>query len=120
MITDTLKSAIGSLSKRYGIKEKELRIKISKPEDSLKYEIMKNADVLDETNIATALNINSIMAFMVSNKLNTIIDSLVKEFAIRENSVNVRIYTKTDDCEPLLYLFDGVTPKCKLNINKFI
>jgi hypothetical protein len=120
MIKETLKNAIRSLSNRHGIGEKEVRIKISKPKDSLKYEIMKNSDVLEETNLATALNLNTITAFMVGNRLNTIVDSISKEYGVPESSMNVRIYTKTDDCEPLLYLFEETTPKQALDIDKFI
>jgi hypothetical protein len=120
MIKDTLKSAISSLSKKHQIHTSELRIRISKKEDSLKYEIMKNKDILDETNLATALNLNTITAFMVGNKLNTIIDSLSKNYQVSLSTINVRIYTKTEDCSPLLYLFDGVTPKLPLNLDDII
>jgi hypothetical protein len=120
MIKDTLKNAIRSLSDKHGIKEKELRIKISKPKGSLRYEIMKNSEVLEETNVATALNLNTVVAFMVGNRLNAIVDSIAKEFSVPEQTVNVRIYTKTDDSEPLLYLFDDTTPIAGLEIDKFI
>lgn len=125
MIKETLKTAIRSLSKKYDIGEKEVRLKIFKTADSegkyhLDYSIMKNSEMLEQTNLATALNLASIPAYMVGNRLNSIIDSLVKEYGIPKSSINVRIYTKTDDCEPLLYLFDGVTPKVALDINKFI
>lgn len=119
MIKETLKNALRRLSEKHGVKETELRIKISKPEDSLKYEIMKNSEILEETNVATALNLNSVVAFMVGNRLKNIIDTIAKEHSVAENRVNVRIYTKTEDCEPLLYLFDETTPKIKLEIDKF-
>ena len=126
MIKDTLRNAIRSLSKKYGIGEKELRIKISKSLDEkgnyyLKSEIMKNKDELDVTNVATALNLNTIMAFMVGNRLNTILDSLSKEHGISEETLNVRIYTKDEEsCDPMLYLFDDKTPIVALDIDKFI
>ena len=126
MIKEALKTAIRSLSKKYDIGEKEVRLKIFKTADMkgegyhLDYSIMKNSEILEQTNLATALNLASIPAFMVGNRLNSIIDSLVKEYGIPKSSISVRIYTKTDDCEPLLYLFDGVTPKVALDINKFI
>ena len=120
MIKDTLKNAIRSLSSKHSIEEKELRIAISRPEKNLKYEIMKNGQVLEETNIATALNLNSVAAFMVGNRLSAIIDSISKDYNVQSNKLNVRIYTKTDDCEPLLYLFEGKTPISALDINKFI
>jgi hypothetical protein len=120
MIKDTLKNAISLLSKKHNVNVVELRIKISKPENSLVYDIMKNKEVLEQTNIATALNLNSIVAFMVANRLSSIIDGLVVEHGIEESKINVRIYTKTEDCEPLIYLFDGKEPKCQLDIEKFI
>lgn len=119
MIKETLKNAIRRLSEKHRVKETDLRIKISKPKDSLKYEIMKNSEVLEETNVATALNLNSIVAFMVDNKLKSIIDTIAKEHSVAENRVNVRIYTKTEDCEPLLYLFDETNAKSSLDINKY-
>lgn len=120
MIKDTLKNAIRSLSEKHGIKQTELRIKISKPSNSLKYEIMKNSEILEETNVATALNLNSIVAFMVGNRLNAIVDSISKDYSVPESTINIRIYTKTDDCEPLLYLFDDTTAMTALEIDKFI
>lgn len=120
MIKDTLKNAIRSLSKKHGIKETELRIAISRPENDMKYEIMRNGNILDETNIATALNLNSVLAFVVENRLSAILDSISKEHRIEESKLNVRIYTKTDDCEPLLYLFEGKSPVTALELNKFI
>jgi hypothetical protein len=118
MIKETLSNAIRSLSNKYEIQPNELRIKISKKNDSLKYEILKNTDVIEETNLATALNLNTISSFMVGNRLNTIIDGLVKEHQVPNESINVRIYTKTDECEPLIYLFDGGKPKQPLDIDK--
>jgi hypothetical protein len=120
MIKDTLKNAISFLSKKHSIDVKELRIRISKPEDVLRYDVMKNKEVLQQTNVATALNLNSIVAFMVSNKLSSIVDGLIKEYNMESDKINVRIYTKTEDCEPLIYLFDGKEPKCPLEIEKFI
>ena len=46
MIKESLVNAISSLSKKHQIHTSELRIRISKKEDSLKYEIMKNKDIL--------------------------------------------------------------------------
>lgn len=120
MIKDTLANAISSLSKKHNVKTSELRIKISKPEKKLHYEIMKNGDVIEETNLATALNINHVTAFMVSTKLESIVIDLSKEYNIPESSINVRIYTKSEDCSPMLYLFDGITPKSPLDIDSLI
>lgn len=120
MIKDTLRNAISSLSKKHGIQERDLRIRISKSDDKLKYEIMDKKDVLEETNVATALNLNSITAFMVGNRINTIVDSLSREFHIPESTLNVRIYTRTEDCEPLLYLFDEKNPKQQLDIDRLV
>ena len=120
MIKDTLKNAIRSLSKRHSIGEKELRICISKPEKDLKYDIMKNGVILETTNIATALNLNSMTAFAVSMKLNSVVGKISRDYNIPENRLNVRIYTKTDDCEPLLYLFDDKTAKESLDLDELI
>ncbi len=120
MIAETLKNAIRSLSKKHNIDEKELRIKISKPEKSLVYEIMKNKDVLEQTNIATALNLNTAVAFIVGNRLSSIINSISIENDVPMESINVRIYTKTDDCKPLLYLFNSKTPVKELDLSNYI
>jgi hypothetical protein len=119
MIQETLSNAIRSLSKKHEVEPVDLRIKISKKKDSLRYEIMQKTDVLEETNLATALNLNTIAAFMVGNRLNTIMDGLIKQYNVSEDTINVRIYTKTDDCEPMLYLFDGGKPKQPLDIKEF-
>jgi hypothetical protein len=120
MIKETLANAISSLSKKHNVHKNELRIKISKPNNKLNYEIMKNGDVIEETNLATALNINTITAFIVSTRLETIIINLSKEYKIPESNINVRIYTKSEDCSPMLYLFDGVTPKSPLDVDTLI
>ena len=119
MIKDTLSNAIRSLSNKHQIRPNDLRIKISKSKDSLKYEILKITDVLEETNFATASNVNTITSFMVGNRLNMIIDGLIKEYNVPKESINVRIYTKTEYCEPLLYLYDGGKPKQPLDLEKF-
>ena len=41
-----LQTALKNLSKNLNIAPKELRIRISKPEGKLEYEVMKNADVV--------------------------------------------------------------------------
>lgn len=121
MIKDTLKTAIRSLSKKHSMQPTELRIKISKNNNDLRYEIMKNKEILEETNVALALNLNSITAFWVGNKLNSIMDNLINEYQVPKEQINVRIYTKdTERCEPMLYLFDGTSPKTSLDLNKFI
>ena len=125
MIKGTLKNAIRSLAKRYKVGEREIRIKVYKGLDErgkrcIRCGIMKNSDDLDDINVATALNLMTIIAYQVENKLNEIIDSLSSEYKIPENELNVRIYTKTDDCEPLLYLFDKTKAEKPLDINNFI
>jgi len=120
MIKDTLKSAIKNLSSSYGLSHLNIRIKIDKKDGKLGYEIMDKQKVIDKTNVATALNLSSPVAFLVGNKLSSIIDSISKENNVPLNSVNVRIYNKTDDCEPLLYLFDGINPLKSLDINNYV
>lgn len=121
MIKETLQTAIRSLSKKHSMQPTELRIKISKNKDNLKYEIMKNKEVVEETNVASALNLSSITAFWVGNKLNSIMDGLIKEYQVPKEQINVRIYTKDmNNCEPALYLFDGTNPKTGLDLNKFM
>lgn len=119
MIEESLSNAIRSLSNKHKIEPKELRIKISKNKDSLKYEILRNTELLEETNLATALNLNTIAAFMVGNRLYNIVEGLIKQYRIDESSINVRIYTKTDSCQPSLYLFDGGKAKQPLDIKEF-
>jgi hypothetical protein len=120
MIKDVLANAISSLSKKHNVKTSDLRIKISKPKKKLHYEILKNVEVIEETNLATALNINTVTAFMVSTRLESIIINLSKEHHIPESTINVRIYSKSEDCSPMLYLYDGVTPKAPLDVDSLI
>ena len=113
MIKDTLKNAIRSLSNKHGIKEKELRIKISKPKGSLRYEIMKNSEVLEETNVATALNLNTVVAFMVGNRLNAIVDSIAKG----GGEINPYLFSIDPRCnsETLIYLHDSAFLKSSID-----
>jgi len=120
MIVDILQNAIRKLSAKHETVPTELRIRISKKADNLRYEILRKSEVLEETNLATALNIQPITAFMVGNKLHKIMDKIAMDYGINDETVNVRIYTKKSDCEPLLYLFDGATPRQELDINEFI
>lgn len=110
-IEERLQLAISSLSKKYSVPVLELRIKISRPEKKLVYEIMKNSEVVDEVTLATALNIGTIEAFVASGHLENIFNKLVKANALKSEIMNVRIYTKkADTCYPSLYLFDGTNP----------
>ncbi len=114
-----LQRALSNLSKNLNIAPKELRIRISKPEGKLEYEVMKNADVVRKTNLATALNLNVIEAFAVSMKLDSVFADLSKQNGLPINSLNVRIFSKTDDCYPSLYLFDGTTAKKAIRLEEF-
>ncbi len=114
-----LQRALSNLSKNLNIAPKELRIRISKPEGKLEYEVMKNADVVRKTNLATALNLNVIEAFAVSMKLDSVFADLSKQNNLSVNSLNVRIFSKTDDCYPSLYLFDGTTAKKAIRLEEF-
>lgn len=116
MIKDALKNAISSLSEKHNLAPTDLRIKISKPEKKLEYHIMNKGDIIQETNLATALNLNTMVAFMVGNKLSAIMESLVSKYKIAPDKINVRIYTKSEDCSPLLYLFDGSDAKEKIDL----
>ena len=49
-----------------------------------------------------------------------LVDTIAKQNSIPEELVNVRIYTKTDDCEPLLYLFKETNPVKALNFDDYI
>lgn len=120
MIKDVLRNAISSLSEKHNLATMDLRIKISKPEKKLEYHIMNKGDVIQETNLATALNLNTMVAFMVGNKLSAIMDSLVSKYQIPPSEINVRIYTKSEDCTPLLYLFDGSEAKEKIDLDNLI
>ncbi len=114
-----LQTALSNLSKNLNIAPKELRIRISKPEGKLQYDVMKNADVVKKTNLATALNLNVLEAFILSGKLDEIFSTLSKQNDIYIHSLNVRIFTKTEDCYPSLYLFDDTTPKKVIRLEEF-
>ena len=119
MIEDALKNAIRSLSSRYGIDTLKLRIKISKPEKKLEYHIMQNDKIVDETNVATALNLTSVTAFMVSTKLNSVFKKLSENNHVPQSNMNIRMYTKSpEDCLPQIYLFDGTTAKRKVALEE--
>lgn len=113
-----LQRALLNLSKKFNIVPTELRIRISKPKGSLEYEIMQNAEIVRETNLATALNLNYLEAFAVSVKLDSVFSDLSKQNGLDVNNMNVRIFTKTDDCYPSLYLFDGTSPKKALRLEE--
>lgn len=118
-ITERLKFAIKDMAGKFKVDIKSVRIKISKPEKELVYEIMKNGEVVGTVNLATALNLGTIETFVASRKLDEIFDNLSMKHKISKNSMNVRIYTKDDkDIKPNLYLFDGTLAKKELNIDE--
>ncbi len=120
-IDGKLQTALSKLSRDLNIAPKELRIKISKPDGKLEYEVMKGGDIVKKTNLATALNLGVVEAFVVSVKLDDIFSGLSKDkqMPIPINTLNVRIFTKTDDCYPSLYLFDGTTAKKAIRLEDF-
>ena len=87
MIKETLSNAIRSLSNKHEIRLNEVRIKISKKDDSLKYEILRNTDVLEETNLATALNLNTISSFMVGNYIMRSPQERIRRYGNNKNSI---------------------------------
>ncbi len=114
-----LQRALSNLSKKLDISPKELRIKISKPEGKLEYEVMKSSSVVKKTNLATALNITPIETFLVSVKLDKVFADLAKDNCISINELNVRIFSKTNDCYPSLYLFSGTDPIKAIRLEEF-
>ena len=113
-MTDELKSALKMLSEKYNIEPTKLRIKISMPNKDLKYHIMENGTDIDETNVATALNLNTVKAFGAGIKLNSLFDKLSEKNQINKSNMNVRIFTKSEDFTPEYYLFDNQSPIKKL------
>ncbi len=106
-MTEDLQRAVISLSEKYDIDPLTLRLKISKPDKDLEYHIMKNSEIIGDTNIATVLNLNTLKAFAVGVKLNQVFNKLADSNQIEKSRMNVRIYIKSvDDTEPHLYLFD--------------
>ena len=106
-MTEELHKAVVSLSEKYDVDPLILRIKISKPNRDLEYHVMRNSEIIDETNIATVLNIMPLKAFVVGVKLNSIFNKLAESNQIEKSRMNVRIYIKSvEDTSPHIYLFD--------------
>ncbi len=116
---DTLRNAIRTLSQKYEIEPKKIRIKISKPNKDLVYHIMENGEEIAETNLASALNLSTLKAFAAGIKLNSIFDKLSQNNQINKSTMNARIYTTSDDFSPEIYLFDSTVAKKRLTLEDF-
>ncbi len=114
---DELKHAIKTLSGKYEVDPLSLRIKISRPKKELEYHIMQNAKTLDETNIATVLNMNPAKAFFANVKLTSAFKALSSNSGIDASRMNVRLYIKSlEESRLHVYLFDGTEPKQEVPI----
>jgi hypothetical protein len=71
---------------------------------------MQNAEIIDETNVATVLNMIPAKAFFAELKLNSVFKQLSANSNIDSSRMNVRLYVKNDE-KLHVYLFDGVNPK---------
>ncbi len=116
---DTLRNAIRTLSEKYEVDPLKFRINISKPNKDLEYHIMSYNKIISSTNLASALNLGTLKAFAAGIKLNSIFSKLSNENQIEKSRMNVKIYTKSDDFTPLLYLFDGEVAKRKIELAEF-
>lgn len=118
MIQGKLKTAIAKLSEKHNLSIKDIRIKISRIGGKLNYDIMRKGEVLENVTLAQALNLNAFETFMANNKLEQIFERLSNVNSVPQERMNVRIYTESDDCSPLFYLFDGTEAKRSLSYNE--
>ena len=110
-IEQTLKEALIRLSETHNIPLTQVRLKISHPE-SMSYKVMSGVQSVADLSLKEALNLTGVLAVL---KATAIRGYLLKTLTYLSNqnkasitSVDVRIYTKTDDCEPMGYVFiDG-------------
>ncbi len=114
-INEVLKESISRLSKQFKIPLTEFRLNISKPDRELICMVTQNLEDVEKIDLKDAVDLKNIKGLKLvpiilkQTMLRTKLINTLNYLALQNNTplrtVDLRIYTKTEDCEPLGYLF---------------
>lgn len=111
-----IQNGLKTCSETYGVSAKDVQIKITNATsmfDSVKFFLMKGNENVQfdghdlKLDIKTLLNLNAMEAVIVSNYLKDTFGSLAKKNNLDVKNINARIFTKTADFNPSVYLHEG-------------
>ena len=113
-IITKIQLALKKSSEDSSIDKKDIRIKISITKgfikDDIRLSLMKNTDYLHDLDIKTLLGINALELIFVNTFLCKTLTNFSKELGVSEKDIDARIYTKSDDFTPLVYLYSANKP----------
>jgi hypothetical protein len=113
-IITKIQLALKKCSEESSIDKKDIRIKLSITKGFIKDEVrltlMKNTDYLHDLDIKPLLGINALEVMIVNTFLCNTLSKFSKELNVSEKDIDARIYTRSDDFTPLVYLYSDNNP----------
>ncbi len=114
--TELLTETLNRLSRNHDLSILDVRLTIAKPDSrSLSYHVMNKQKKVQELKLKEALNIESgikgvLKETLIRSTLNRCMDYFSKEAKSPVSTIELRIYTKTEQIEPTGYLFSSGKP----------
>lgn len=123
-IVERIKVALRRCADVNNIQRKDIRVRISRKKtfiaSTIKCDVLRNMDVIQEVSLKELLGINPIQAPLVNTYLGNALSKLAKSEGVSDESVNGRFFTTSEDFTPRLYLYNGVTPLREVKIEELL
>ncbi len=124
-IITKIQDALKKLSDESGIDKKNIRIKLSLEKNrllgnSLKITIMNNKEHVKDIKLGDFIHLNACELIVVGGFLKNTLSKKASESDILIEHINARIFTKTDDCYPSVYLFDLGKPIKEITLQELM
>lgn len=105
-----IQNALKKCSLDSGIEKRDIRIKIVIDKgfiaNNVKCSLLNKTDFVYDIEMRNLLGLNPLESTLVSKYLSGTLAKLAEEENIPKENVNARIYTKSEDCTPSVYLYN--------------
>jgi uncharacterized protein (UPF0210 family) len=118
---ETLKVTLTKLSTEYGIPIKEVRLSITRPDAHLSYSVMHSVQRVDNITLSKALNLKAtdiLKKTLIRSTLQKCLDFYSRELNEPVQSIDLRIYTPTEEVAPTGYLFSSGKAKRPVSLEE--
>jgi len=112
-----LTAAFESFSKTDGIKVQDVRIRIIKNKDKLKYSLLNKSTFVRDTSLSEMFG--GLIAMMAKSELQASMASIIDENNLDETVTNVKVYPLPDN-SPSMYLYNEGKAVKQLNIEELL